>query len=111
MRRTLIAAIVVTSVACSLKDVPPPSDNGEVKKMSTEYYGLRAVRYSAGDLAAAKRWYSDVLGQVPYLDQPAYVGFNVGGFELGIVHDTTGHGSATVVYWGVADAARSYARL
>jgi hypothetical protein len=25
-----------------------------------------------------------VLGQEPYFDQPFYVGFNVGGYELGL---------------------------
>ena len=28
-----------------------------------------------------------VLGVAPYFDQPFYVGFNVGGFELGLLPD------------------------
>ena len=36
------------------------------------------------DLDAAKAWYAKVLGVRPYFDTPYYVGFNVGGFELGL---------------------------
>ena len=45
--------------------------------------GLRTAIYPVGDLARAKAWYTQLLGQAPYFDQPFYVGFNVGGFELG----------------------------
>ena len=38
-------------------------------------------------MAAAKRWYTKVLGLTPYFDQPFYVGFNVGGYELGLLPD------------------------
>lgn len=111
MRRVLFAATVALSVGCSVKDVSLTGENAEVRKMSTEFYGLRTVRYSARDVAAARRWYSDVLGQVPYADRPGYVGFNVGGFELGIARDTVMPHVSNIVYWGVADAAKSYARL
>ena len=51
--------------------------------------GLRTVIYPAPDLAAAKSWYSKFLGQAPYFDQPFYVGFSVGGFELGLLPNAT----------------------
>ena len=51
--------------------------------------GLRTAIYPSPDLAVAKRWYADVLGIPPYFDEPFYVGFNVGGFELGLVPDGT----------------------
>ena len=82
--------------------------------MSTEFFGLRTAKYTARDLAAAKAWYADILGSAPYFDQPFYIGFNVGGFELGITPDDTAHherAEAGVAYWGVADAERTYARL
>src|ERR1043165_6639828 len=67
--------------------------------------GLRTVIYKAPDLAGAKAWYSDVFGITPYFDEPFYVGFNIGGYELGLDPDTDtrpGPGGATA-YWGVAD--------
>ena len=46
--------------------------------------GLRTVIYPVSDLAVAKQWYAELLGQAPYFDQPFYVGFDVGGYELGL---------------------------
>jgi catechol 2,3-dioxygenase-like lactoylglutathione lyase family enzyme len=49
--------------------------------------GLRTVVYPVSDLKAGTAWYSDVLGVAPYYDAPYYVGFTVGGFELGLIPD------------------------
>ena len=49
--------------------------------------GLRTVIYHVPDLAQAKAWYSRVLEREPYFDQPFYVGYEVGGFELGLQPD------------------------
>jgi predicted enzyme related to lactoylglutathione lyase len=73
--------------------------------------GLRTVIYHVTDLAKAKDWYSRVLEQQPYFDQPFYVGYSVGGFELGLVPDGKSGAGGTVAYWGVADAAAAVARL
>jgi catechol 2,3-dioxygenase-like lactoylglutathione lyase family enzyme len=67
------------------------------------FLGLRTVIYPADDLAASKAWFTKVLGIEPYFDEPFYVGFNVEGYELGIIpaDDTT---TSPLAYWGVADA-------
>ncbi|RZT08095.1 hypothetical protein SAMN05216319_3497 [Duganella sp. CF402] len=65
--------------------------------------GLRTVAYPVADLAAAKEWYSKVFDTAPYFDQPFYVGFNVGGFELGLIPDGTPGTTGSAVYWGVED--------
>ena len=44
--------------------------------------GLRTAIYPTPDLARGKEWYRRVLGRDPYFDEPFYVGFSVGGFEL-----------------------------
>ena len=78
------------------------------------FQGLRTVIYHAADLERAKEWYARALGVQPYFDQPFYVGFNVGGYELGLDPDpssATGTGSSAIAYWGVADAAAALARL
>lgn len=36
--------------------------------------GLRTVFYPAPDLWASKAWFSNLLGILPYFDQPFYVG-------------------------------------
>ena len=73
--------------------------------------GLRATIYPAPDLARAKAWYAEVLGQAPYFDQPFYVGFEVGGFELGLLPDAVPGVTGAQALWGVADAGAAYARL
>ena len=82
--------------------------------MSNQFLGLRTVIYHAPELDKSKAWYSTVLGIEPYFDQPFYVGYNVGGYELGLDPDansTPGGKGGAVAYWGVADAEAAYRRL
>jgi len=74
--------------------------------------GLRTVIYAAPDIARGKTWYAAMLGIEPYFDEPYYVGFNVGGFELGLDPNagSGGAGGATA-YWAVANADEGLARL
>jgi lactoylglutathione lyase len=71
--------------------------------------GLRTVAYKVSDLEKAKEWYSKLFGIEPYFDMPFYVGYNVGGFELGLDPDMTGvtSGNNVAAYWGVDDAKAS----
>lgn len=73
--------------------------------------GLRTTIYPAPDLAAAKAWYAEVLECAPYFDEPFYVGFSVGGFELGLLPDAQPGVAGAQALWGVADIASAFARL
>ena len=64
--------------------------------------GLRTAIYHTPDIAAGKLWYTKVLGFPPYFDQPFYVGFNVGGYELGLSPDGRAN-PPYGAYWGVKD--------
>lgn len=78
------------------------------------FLGLRTVVYQVQDLGKATAWYGKVLGSQPYFDQPFYAGFNVGGYELGLVPEGDAglkRAPAGLAYWGVADAQASYQRL
>jgi predicted enzyme related to lactoylglutathione lyase len=75
--------------------------------------GLRTVVYYVPDMDAAKAWYRSLLGIDPYFDQPYYIGFNVGGFELGLHPAGDGHAAGAggaVAYWGVASLASVWPR-
>jgi predicted enzyme related to lactoylglutathione lyase len=80
-----------------------------------QFKTLMTAIYPATDLARAKAWYAEAFGVQPYFDEPFYVGFNVGGCELGLVpaepphHVPGNHG--VVAFWGVDDAAAVHARL
>ena len=73
--------------------------------------GLRTIGYPAPDLVAAKAWFSQVLGAEPYFDEPFYVGFSVGGFELGLIPDGEPGAAGVQAFWGVPDATAELARL
>lgn len=73
--------------------------------------GLRSAIVPAPDIAAAKAWYAQVLGVAPYFDEPFYVGFAVGGFELGLLQRATPSTDGVQVLWGVADLDATFARL
>jgi predicted enzyme related to lactoylglutathione lyase len=73
--------------------------------------GLRTVIYHVTDLDRAKEWYTHVLERQPYFDQPFYVGYSVGGFELGLIPDGSPGPGGTVAYWGVPNAELALQRL
>jgi predicted enzyme related to lactoylglutathione lyase len=59
------------------------------------------------------RFWARRLGAPPYFDKSGYVGFNVGGYEPGLMLNPGGNASAGGVfaYRGVADAHAAYQRL
>jgi predicted enzyme related to lactoylglutathione lyase len=117
-----LAGRVDVSAATSV----PSRADGDVNHSLTPYFrnatresnmilGLRTVKYEVQDMAKAKQWYSKVFGVEPYFDEPAYyVGYNVGGYELGLVPEpksSTKRDAAGVAYWGVEDIRAEYNRL
>lgn len=77
------------------------------------FQGLRTAIFKVKDLEKAKAWYSEVLGFAPYYEEPFYVGFSVGGFELGLDPDAEGvkTGDNVLVYWGVENAKETFEEL
>jgi len=108
----VIVAIFALSVAHANLQQKQKSKSNETKE-ARMFQGLRTVIYHVDDLQKAKEWYSNVLGFKPYFDEPFYVGFNVGGFELGLDPDmkSISKGNNVVAYWGVKDAKASYQRI
>lgn len=74
--------------------------------------GLRTVVYAVSDLDRSKEFYTTLFEQKPYFDEPFYVGFNIGGYELGLVPESTRPGGAggVVAYWAVEDIQAAYHR-
>ncbi|MGO1520094.1 MAG: VOC family protein [Sphingobacterium sp.] len=76
--------------------------------------GLRTTIYKVAQIQEATRWYTKAFGKEPYFNEPYYVGFNIGGYELGLQPEETpnDHKSDNVVaYWGVEDIDATYDRL
>ncbi len=75
------------------------------------FQGLRTLIYWVEDLKAATEWYTKVLGAPPYFNEPFYVGFNVGGYELGLQPADDCElkiGNSSETYWGVKNAQDAY---
>ncbi len=73
---------------------------------------LNTLIFPVHDLAAAKAFYTALLGTEPAWDQPYYVGYEVGGQHLGL--DPNGHAqghTSGVGYWSVDDIEAAVAAL
>lgn len=76
--------------------------------------GLRTTIYKVADLNAAKKWYAQAFEMAPYFDEPFYIGFNIRGYELGLLPEdtpTTDKPDSVLTYWGVEDIHAEYQRL
>lgn len=82
--------------------------------MDTKILGLRTAAYLVTDINAAKDWYSKAFGVTPYFDEPFYVGFNIGGYELGLMPDDQPSSKKTAsiyTYWGVENIEEVFSKL
>ena len=80
----------------------------------TKILGLRTAIYRVSDINAAKEWYAKVFEKQPYFNEPFYVGFEIGGFELGLQPEdkpVTDKKESVVAYWGVNDVQKEYDRF
>ena len=75
------------------------------------FLGLRTAIYPVNDLKLATRWYADALGIAPHFEQPFYVGFAVGGFELGLIPDGSASTHGPQPLWGVVSAHAALSHL
>lgn len=86
--------------------------------------GFATVSFYAADMAAAGKWYSELLGIEPYFakpnaETPAYLEFRVGDYqhELGIIdskyapHNTATAAGGTIMYWHVDNLEEMLAKV
>lgn len=82
--------------------------------MKSAFLGLRTVIYHVPNLAEAKAWYAKAFSTEPYFDESYYVGFNIAGFELGLVPDerkTKDKSDNIETMWGVPNVELEHRRL
>jgi predicted enzyme related to lactoylglutathione lyase len=85
--------------------------------------GMTTAVFLADDLDAAKRWYSELLGQEPYFNRPPYIEWRFGDYqhELGILDRAYSTAepagkprpgpAGVVLYWHVDNISSAVARL
>jgi|SRR5690606_9435786 len=87
------------------------SFNLTIYTMKETLLGLRTAIYQVKDIAAAKNWYAAAFNTQPYFDEPFYVGFDIGGYELGLQPENNppqSKAESVVAYWGVDDLRTAY---
>lgn len=100
------------------------SRHKEHKEGTQMLRGLATVSFFADDLAAAKRWYTDLLGIDPYFERPvagppAYIEFRLGDYqhELGVIdrryapHPAATGPAGAVIFWHVDDVTATLAKV
>src|SRR5690348_16282976 len=74
--------------------------------------GMQTVIYPVTDLDSAKRVYTALLGSPPAFDTPYYVGWNIGGQDIGLDPNGRKQGmTAPVPYWLVDDINQAIEQL
>lgn len=71
--------------------------------------GVQTIIYPVTDIAKAKAVYRELLGVEPYADEAYYVGFKVGGQDIGL--DPHGHRAGVTAYYHVDDIQKSLQAL
>ncbi|MFA8436354.1 MAG: VOC family protein [Marinifilaceae bacterium] len=82
--------------------------------MKKTIQGLRTTVYKVSNLQSAKQWYAKAFQTEPYFDEPFYVGFNIGGYELGLLPEEESGATKpanVVAYWGVDDIDAEYQHM
>ena len=110
--------VAVAIIGCVVLLITPriiTQDKRSAERSKEMLLGLRTCQYrvKTSELKAARDWYARILSINPYFDEPFYVGFNVEGFELGLVPDDKGAGRSGSVftYWGVSEIEPAVERL
>jgi len=80
----------------------------------SRFLGLCTTIYCVGDLEKALQWYSQAFETKLYFNESFYVGFNIGGYELGLVPDkeaSTEKSDNVLSYWGTEDIDETFKKL
>jgi predicted enzyme related to lactoylglutathione lyase len=109
--RRVLASASADRLQSPPQRVRPASHHNPTPREAAMIQGLGTAIYPVTDLAQAKAWYTQVLQVEPYFDQPFYVGYNVAGFELGLLPSDQAGSAGVTAYWRVPDAAAELNRL
>lgn len=68
----------------------PPVSHPTDRTRHQHMNNVENIVYTVTDLETAKAIHTAVLGVERHTDQPYYVGFNIGGFEIGLTPQAPG---------------------
>ncbi|CAM1344544.1 VOC family protein [Tenacibaculum amylolyticum] len=113
MKTKVLTGILVVFIHIGFTQNISKSEKNTIMEES-KFLGLRTTIYKVGNITEAKEWYAKAFETKPYFDESFYVGFNIGGYELGLQPEkesVTNKSESVVTYWEVTDIQEMYARL
>ena len=114
MRKRLFIAILVLCTKFGYSQEKTEPHLTEKNMEQTSILGLRTTIYKVSDIGKARDWYERAFETKAYFDEPYYVGFNIGGYELGLQPEEGPKREkieSVVTYWGVDKIQDVYDRL
>ena len=114
MQKIIFIGILILLVQFGYSQEKIESNTSEKNMKKTSILGLRTTIYKVGDIEKARDWYAKAFETKAYFDEPYYVGFNIGGYELGLQPEEGAKGEkieSVVSYWGVDKIQEVYNRL
>lgn len=111
MKKTSIIGLLILAFHAGFSQVNIELTDRTQNMEKQSILGLRTTIYKVGDIHEAKKWYTKAFGREPYFDEPFYVGFNIGGYELGLLPEenpTTEKSENVLTYWGVEEIEKVY---
>jgi predicted enzyme related to lactoylglutathione lyase len=114
MKNIILSGILILAFQVLFSQENTQQTDSTKTMEKSDYLGLRTTVYKVPNLAEAKEWYSKAFITKPYFDEPFYVGFNIGGYELGLLPEenpVTEKTKSIVTYWGVNDIEKVYNHL
>jgi len=114
MQRTIFIGILALFVQFGYSQEKVELTKTEKNMEKTSILGLRTTIYKVSDIEKARDWYAKAFETKAYFDEPYYVGFNIGGYELGLQPEEGAKGEkieSVVSYWGVEKIQEVYDRL
>ena len=73
--------------------------------------GLRSLIFQTKDIKKDTEWWSKTLNQEPTFTSDEYVGFDVGGYELGLYVSSFEFPAGGITHLGVDDLDKAYEEL
>jgi len=114
MQKIIFIGILTLLVQFGYSQEKIESNPTEKNMKKTSILGLRTTIYKVSDIEKARDWYAKAFETKAYFDEPYYVGFNIGGYELGLQPEEGAKGEkieSVVSYWGVEKIQEVYDRL
>ena len=114
MQKTIFIGILTLFFQFGYSQEKVEPKQTEKNMEQTSILGLRTTIYKVSDIKKARDWYAKAFETKAYFDELYYVGFNIGGYELGLQPEEGIKGEkieSVVSYWGVEKIQEVYDRL